>query len=48
MAEELANELMATVEQRFSPIELILAEVSPVVGAHVGPGTIAIAYHAGE
>lgn len=48
MAEELASELMATVKRRFSPIELILAEVSPVVGAHVGPGTIAIAYQAGE
>jgi DegV family protein with EDD domain len=48
MAEELANELMATVKQRFSPIELILAEVSPVIGAHVGPGTIAIAYQAGR
>lgn len=48
MAEELASELMVTVKARFSPIELILAEVSPVVGAHVGPGTIAIAYQAGE
>ena len=47
MAEELASELMVTVKQRFSPIELILAEVSPVIGAHVGPGTIAIAYQAG-
>jgi DegV family protein with EDD domain len=48
MAEDLASELMVTVKERFSPIELILAEVSPVVGAHVGPGTIAIAYQAGE
>lgn len=47
MAEELASELMDIVKQRFSPIELILAEVSPVIGAHVGPGTIAIAYQAG-
>lgn len=47
MAEELAKELMDIVKNRFSPIELILAEVSPVVGAHVGPGTISIAYQAG-
>ncbi len=47
MAEELAIELMDIVKQRFLPIELILAEVSPVIGAHVGPGTIAIAYQAG-
>lgn len=47
MAEELAMELMETVQGRFSPVELILAEVSPVVGAHVGPGTLSIAYQAG-
>ena len=34
--------------KRFNPIELILSEVSPVVGSHVGPGTVSIAYQAGE
>lgn len=45
---EKAEELMEVVQKRFSPIENILAEVSPVVGAHVGPGTISVAYQAGE
>ncbi len=45
---EKANELMEVVQRRFSPVECILAEVSPVVGAHVGPGTISVAYQAGE
>lgn len=48
MEKELAEDLLKTVEQRFSPIETILSEVSPVVGAHVGPGTIAVAYQTGS
>ena len=47
LAEEKALELMETCRRRFSPIELILSEVSPVVGAHVGPGTLSIAFQAG-
>jgi DegV family protein with EDD domain len=47
LAKEQAGELMETVQARFSPIECILAEVSPVVGTHVGPGTISVAYQAG-
>jgi DegV family protein with EDD domain len=48
LADKTAEELMETAQKRFSPIEIILSEVSPVVGAHVGPGTIAVAYQAGE
>ncbi len=48
LAEEPAKELMAMALERFSPIETILTEFSPVVGAHVGPGTLAIAFHAGS
>lgn len=33
--------------EKFSPVETIMSEVSPVVGAHVGPGTVSIAYMAG-
>lgn len=43
-----AEELLQVAQARFSPIECIMAEVSPVIGAHVGPGTISIAFHAGE
>ena len=44
---ETARELKAECEQEFHPVENILSEVSPVVGAHVGPGTVSIAYMAG-
>lgn len=42
-----ANELMERCKTEFSPVELILSEVSPVVGSHVGPGTVSIAWMAG-
>ena len=32
---------------RFSPVETITTHVSPVIGAHTGPGTLSIAYLAG-
>lgn len=48
LEEEAARELLETAKARFSPIEAILSEVSPVVGAHVGPGTLSIAFQAGE
>lgn len=47
LMEEPARELLAQCEQQFSPVESILSDVSPVVGAHTGPGTISIAYMAG-
>ncbi len=43
-----AEELLETARARFSPVECILSEVSPVVGAHVGPGALSIAYQAGD
>lgn len=47
LMEDTARELLAQCEQQFSPVESILSDVSPVVGAHTGPGTISIAYMAG-
>jgi DegV family protein with EDD domain len=44
---EAALLLQAEIKNLFNPEEEILSFVSPVVGAHVGPGTIAIAYMAG-
>jgi DegV family protein with EDD domain len=38
-----AKQLQETVEQLFSPEEIFLSELSPVIGTHVGPGTLAIA-----
>ncbi len=40
---ERAADLQAEVQQRFSPDELFLSELSPVIGTHVGPGTLALA-----
>jgi DegV family protein with EDD domain len=40
-----AAEFLETVKSRFDPVELTLAELSPVVGAHVGPGLVGIAYY---
>jgi DegV family protein with EDD domain len=45
-----AEELMERVRQRYPQerlAELVLAEVSPVIGTHTGPGTVGIAYMAG-
>jgi DegV family protein with EDD domain len=33
------------VRERLNPIELIQTELSPVIGAHVGPGTVGVIYY---
>lgn len=43
-----ARELLAEAERRVNSVENILTEVSPVIGSHVGPGTVGLAYMAGE
>jgi DegV family protein with EDD domain len=40
---ELAQELMEETQKVFSPEEIYTSELSPVIGTHVGPGTLAIA-----
>jgi DegV family protein with EDD domain len=47
LAEERARELLETARTRFSPVEIFLSEVSPVIGVHIGPGVLAIVYQAG-
>ena len=42
-----AADLLERVTVQFTAVESILSEISPAVGAHVGPGTISIAYMAG-
>ena len=44
---DLAQELLTRLNKELNPTEGILSEVSPVIGAHVGPGTISIAWMAG-
>lgn len=34
--------------KRLHPVEVIRSEVSPVIGSHVGPGTVSMAYLVGE
>ncbi len=46
-AEEDARWLLNQASARVSPDEALVADVSPVVGTHVGPGTVALAYMAG-
>ncbi len=46
-AETAANALLGEVKSKFSPNEIMLANLSPVIGTHTGPGTVGIAYVAG-
>lgn len=46
-AEEAANELLSEIKARFSPQELMLVNLSPVIGTHTGPGTVGVAFVAG-
>lgn len=46
-AVESAAKLLTKVKKRFSPDEIMLANISPVLGTHTGPGTVGVAYVAG-
>ena len=43
-AEQQARELLEVAANRLNPMETVFSEVSPVVGAHVGPGTLGLCY----
>jgi fatty acid-binding protein DegV len=47
LAEKEARELLEYTVKKVNAVEGILSYVSPVVGSHVGPGTLSIAYMAG-
>lgn len=40
---DMAQNLMEEVQASFSPKEIYISELSPAIGTHVGPGTLAIA-----
>ena len=42
-----AEYLLEELNQKLDPVESIYSEVSPVVGANCGPGTVGIAYMVG-
>ena len=46
-ATEDANALLALAQEKMDVKEIIHSEVSPVIGTHVGPGTVGLAYMAG-
>jgi len=46
-AEAEARAALETAQFRLQPLETVFASVSPVIGAHAGPGTIGLAYMAG-
>ena len=45
-APEEAVQLAEQLVERYHPVEMIHAECGPVVGTHVGPGTLGAAYYA--
>ena len=44
-APEEADRLAEQLVDRYHPAEMIHAECGPVVGTHVGPGTLGVAYY---
>jgi len=46
-AEEAASKLLMQIEGDFDPQEVLLANISPVIGTHAGPGAVGVAYVAG-
>jgi len=44
-AREEAARVARQLETRFHPVELMIAECSPVIGAHAGPGTVGVAFY---
>lgn len=46
-AQESASHLLMKIEKHFNPKEVLMANLSPVLGTHVGPGTVGVAYVAG-
>lgn len=46
-AAETASNLLNKVKEEFTPDEILLANISPVLGTHTGPGTVGVAYVVG-
>jgi fatty acid-binding protein DegV len=44
---EESKALLEKGKARLNPVETLIGDLSPVVGSHVGPGTVALAYMAG-
>lgn len=46
-APESAAYLISEIKRNFSPNEILMTNLSPVIGTHTGPGTVGVAYVAG-
>jgi DegV family protein with EDD domain len=46
-AAETASNLLIKIKEEFTPDEILLANISPVLGTHTGPGCVGVAYVAG-
>jgi len=46
-APDLAAQMLQEASQRVHPVDTIMADVSPAVGTHLGPGTVGFAFMAG-
>jgi len=44
-APEDAQKLLEAASEQMNPTETMITELSPVIGTHVGPGTVALAYY---
>ena len=40
-----AESLRQELEKRFRPVEMLMVEASPAIGAHVGPGAVGVAFY---
>ena len=45
--QESASDLLRKIQKHFDPKEVFMANLSPVLGTHTGPGTVGVAYVAG-
>ena len=46
LAQEEGDKIAVEVQRRLQPIELFNTDISPVIGTHVGPGTVGVIYYA--
>lgn len=46
VALEEASAIAEEVKRRVNPVELLITELSPVIGTHAGPGTVGVIYYA--
>ena len=46
-ADKSMTKLMVDIKENFEPKEIMMADLSPVIGTHTGPGTVGVAYVAG-